>query len=127
MQDRIKELRKALGLTQQKFAEKIGVRRNTVAQYEIGRNQPLEPVVTSICREFHVNEVWLRTGEGEMFKAETRDEELASFFGEVLAKESGDFRQRLLLVMSRLSEEQWALLEQIAQDLAKETQKADPE
>ena len=62
-----------------------------------------------------------------MFKAETRDEELASFFGEVLAKESGDFRQRLLLVMSRLSEEQWALLEQIAQDLAKETQKADPE
>lgn len=117
MTERIKELRKALGLTQQKFADKIGVKQNTVAQYEIGRNPPTDTVVTLICREFDVNEEWLRTGAGPMFVEKTRDEELAEFFGKVLAGDP-DFRRRLLSAMSRLSEEQWAMLEEVAQRLA---------
>ena len=67
MNERIKELRKALNLTQDEFGSKIGVKRNTVAQYEIGRGSPLDSVVFSICREFGVNEDWLRNGIGEMF------------------------------------------------------------
>lgn len=67
MKDRIKEIRKSLGLTQQEFADKTGLKRNSVANYEIGRNNPIDPVIKSICREFGVNEMWLRTGEGEMF------------------------------------------------------------
>lgn len=67
MNERIKELRKRLDMTQQAFAEKIGIKRNTVAQYEIGRNEPIEAIISSICREFNVNEEWLRTGTGEMF------------------------------------------------------------
>lgn len=69
MKDRIRKLRKTLDLTQQEFADKIGVKRNTVAQYETGRNEPTATVLSLICREFNVNEEWLRTGSGEMFKA----------------------------------------------------------
>lgn len=68
MHERIKELRKYLELTQEKFANRIGIKRNTLANYEIGRNDPIDGIVFSICREFNVNEKWLRTGEGEMFE-----------------------------------------------------------
>ena len=64
MKERIKAIRTHYGLTQQEFANKLGLKRNSVANYEIGRNTPLDPIITSICREFNVNEVWLRTGEG---------------------------------------------------------------
>lgn len=122
MNERIKKLRKALGLTQQKFADEIGVKQNTVAQYEIGRNPPTDTVISLICREFRVNEEWLRTGEGEMFIQLSRDEELAAFFGDMLAGEP-DFKQRLLSVLARLSEDEWALLEKMAESLASEMQK----
>lgn len=67
MKDRIKKLRKDLDLTQQEFADKVGVKRNTVAQYESGRNEPTAAVFSLICREFNVREEWLREGSGEMF------------------------------------------------------------
>ena len=67
LNERIKKLRKVLDLTQQEFADKIGVKRNTIATYEIGRNVPLDAVIVLICREFNVSETWLRTGEGDMF------------------------------------------------------------
>lgn len=68
LNDRIRELRKALDLTQQEFADRLGVKRNTIATYEIGRSTPIDAVVSLICRVFDVNEEWLRTGNGEMFK-----------------------------------------------------------
>jgi len=71
--ERIRKLRKTLDLTQQKFGERIGIKGNTVAQYELGRNEPVDAVFSLICREFDVREEWLRTGEGEMFKAEPSD------------------------------------------------------
>ncbi len=67
MNEQIRELRKTLKLTQQGFSDRLGVKRNTVAQWEIGVNNLSDQVVRSICREFNVNETWLRTGEGEMF------------------------------------------------------------
>lgn len=67
MNERIKKLRKHLDLTQQEFADRIGVKRNTIANYEIGRNVPIDSVLSLIVREFHVSEAWLRSGEGEMF------------------------------------------------------------
>lgn len=65
--DRIKELRRELGLNQTDFGSRIGVKQTTVAGYENGTRAPLDTVITSICREFNVSETWLRTGEGEMF------------------------------------------------------------
>lgn len=73
MKERIKKIRKELDLTQQEFSEKIGIKRNTIANYETGRNEPVDSVISLICREFNVNEVWLRTGEGEMFNPEHTD------------------------------------------------------
>lgn len=74
MHERIRKLRRILDLTQEKFAERIGIKRNTVATYESGRNEPVDSVVALICREFHVNEEWLRNGIGEMFTQDSEDE-----------------------------------------------------
>ncbi len=67
MNERIKELRKVLGLTQQQFADKIGIKRTTIATYENGRNTPIDAVISLICLKFNVNETWLREGSGDMF------------------------------------------------------------
>ena len=80
MNERIKKLRKALNLTQQEFADRIGIKRGAIANYEIGRNEPADSVCSLICREFNVNEEWLRSGSGEMFVPEPSDalDELAA-------------------------------------------------
>lgn len=67
MNERIKKLRQTLGLTQSEFAERIGSVQNTITGYETGKRMPSNQVVALVCREFHVREEWLRTGEGEMF------------------------------------------------------------
>lgn len=66
LNDRISKVRKTLGLTQQEFAERIGMKRNSIAAIEIGHNTS-DRTIIAICREFNVEETWLRTGEGEMF------------------------------------------------------------
>lgn len=67
MNTRIRKLRKELDLTQTEFAKAIGLVQNTITSYEKGRLNPSDQTILSICREFNVNETWLRTGEGDMF------------------------------------------------------------
>lgn len=117
MNERIKEVRKARGLSQDEFGRRLGVTRGAVTNIELNKVEPKPLFVDLICREFDVNEEWLRTGAGPMFVEKTRDEELAGLFGKVLAGDP-DFRRRLLSAMSRLTEEQWAMLEEAAQRLA---------
>lgn len=119
MGERIKELRKFLGLTQQEFAKKIGVKRNTIATYEIGRNDPIDAVVILICREFGVSEEWLRTGEGEMIIPVAPDENIAAFVGEVLSNRDDSFKKRFINMLSSLDEEQWELLEHLVKEMTK--------
>lgn len=83
LKERLKKLRKMLGLTQREFGERIGVKPNTIATYEIGRNEPIDAVVSLICREFNVNEVWLRTGKEPMFAEISEDEELTQIFSAI--------------------------------------------
>lgn len=123
MNERIKELRKHLGLTQQEFADKLGVKRGTVANYELIRNEPSNSVVSLICREFNVNETWLRTGEGEMFVQLSRNEEISLFMGSVLTGEKDEFKRRLISALSKLDESQWEALEALALNLADEIEK----
>lgn len=68
MNERIRELRATLGLTQDEFGSKIRVKRNTIASYETGKANPIDAVVFSICNVYNVNEEWLRHGTGEMFE-----------------------------------------------------------
>lgn len=124
MGDRIKKLRRALGLTQKEFGERIGVKPNTIGTYEIGRNEPIDAVIVLICREFDVDEHWLRTGEGDMFLPKTRSDEIAAFVGDILRDDSS-FRQKFISVLAHMTTEEWALLEKKARELAEEIKKAD--
>jgi len=87
LKERLKALRKELHLTQQEFADRVGISRGNIGAYEVGKNAPSDAVISLICREFHVNEEWLRTGNGEMFVKETPDEE---FMRMAKAVASGD-------------------------------------
>lgn len=64
MNERIKALRKRLGLTQQAFADRLKIARGNIGAYEVGKNAPSDAVISLICKEFNVNEIWLRTGKG---------------------------------------------------------------
>lgn len=74
MNERIKEIRKKEGLSQQKFADKLGIARGNIAAYEVGKNAPSDAVVSLICSKFNVNEEWLRSGNGEMRKYSDSDD-----------------------------------------------------
>lgn len=125
MQNRIKELRKCLKLTQTEFGERIGVKGNTITGYETGLRSPSDAVINSICREFNVTEEWLRTGDGDMFVKQSRDVEISNFMGSIM-KGDPTFKRRLISVLARLDESQWELLENMALQLSEEMKKADP-
>lgn len=119
--DRIKALRKSLDLTQQEFGARIGMKRNSIAQVESGRSTS-DQTIFSICREFNVNEEWLRNGTGDMFRKSRRNDEITSFFGDVLASEP-DFRHRFISVLARMTPEEWKILERKITELAGEMKK----
>ena len=122
MSERLKKLRKALDLTQQEFADRLGIKRNTVAQYEIGRNEPIDAVIISICREFDVNEEWLRTGKGDMFLPLDRNADIARLTKLLLNEESDSFKNRFISILANLSVEEWEFLERKAMELAEKKQ-----
>ncbi len=121
---RIRKLRKALDLTQQEFASRIGTSANVLTNYETGRRNPSSSVINNICKEFHVNEDWLRTGAGEMFQELSRDDEIAAFVNDVLRDESYDFRRRFIAALSHLDPAGWAALEQLVEDTARKLDEA---
>lgn len=117
--ERIKKLRKDLDLTQQKFGERLGIKGNTVAQYELGRNEPIDAVLSLICKEFHVNEEWLRTGSGDMFVEQSDDAQIASFIGDILKDEEESFKRRLISGLAALDQNGWDVLEKFLDSIQK--------
>lgn len=115
--ERIKEVRKALELTQTVFAQRIGLKQNSIALIESGKRNISDQAILSICREFNVNESWLRSGEGSMFIELTDEEEIAELVGKILYKESDDFRRRLLYVLAKLDDDELVMLEKITHDI----------
>lgn len=127
MKDRIKQIRKKEGYTQSAFGEKLGVKGNTVTGWETGIRIPSEAIIKSICREFHVNETWLRTGVGEMQAEETHQEKLAAFFSDVLATAPDD-RSAFIAALSDLPPAFWPLVVEQARSITaslKEKEKED--
>ena len=99
MNRRIKELRKNyLGLTLEEFGSKIGVAKSTLSNIEIGRFGITDLMIKSICREYNVNEEWLRNGTGEIFNVPT--DELAGILSELLENPEADF-YNLILTLAR--------------------------
>lgn len=114
---RLQILRKKLKLSQKEFGEKLGVSRDVVSNAELGRVDMKPIFVSHLCSTFNVNEAWLRTGEGEMFLPEDRDNALMAWVGEVLADESDSFRRRYLNVLRSLTPEDWKRMEAYAEAL----------
>lgn len=119
MNERIALVRKSLGLTQEKFAEQVGLSRNFMWMIESGTRVPSDRTISDICREFNVNETWLRTGEGEMFNQITRSEKITSFLTEITEDEGDDFKRRFVEMLAELEPEDWKLLERMAEKLQK--------
>ena len=117
--DRVKIIRKELNLTLEKFGERIGLKKSALSLIESGRNALSDQACTSICREFHVNESWLRTGEGEAFIQTSVEDEIAEMISQIQCDPDASFKRKLLTVLAGLSEEQWSLLADIAERLAR--------
>ena len=125
MNKRIAQVRKYTGLNQLQFAERIGLTKNFVSLLETGNRTPSDRTISDICREFGISEDWLRTGNGNMEKPMSRDQEIATFMGDVMAGETDDFRRRLMAVLAKLDVSEWELLEKMALKLAAESKKED--
>lgn len=119
LSDRIALVVRESGLTTTAFAKKINLSQTSISKLMNGKQNPSDRTIIDIAATFGVNEDWLRTGEGPMRPEKTRAEEIATFLGE-LVDAPPSFKQRLVSVLASLSEDQWELLEDMANKLAAE-------
>ena len=130
---RIKAIRKEIKkngkpISQEEFGYRLGVSRDVIANLERTTNPvaPTEQMLKLICREFNVNETWLRTGEGEMFNALSMDEQLAFYLGTILSEQGDTFKKRLIAALSALDESEWSAVEAFARKLVEQSRDAPP-
>lgn len=119
MNKRIVAIRKALGMTQAEFSATLGTSRVNLSNIEIGRTTPTEMFIKMLCTKYKVDEIWLRTGVGEMFGEASRDEQVAAFFMGAL---SGDdkFKKVFVSALASLDETAWEKLRDFADQLYEE-------
>lgn len=120
---RIADIIKSLEIKKVHFAERLKIDQSYVTQLTNGRRNPSERLISDICREFGVDENWLRTGKGEMFVPITRSQEIADFVGKLLKGEEDTFKRRFIAMLARLDENDWKVLEQKALELAEGSKK----
>lgn len=121
--ERIEILRKDLSMSRRAFGERLGVSESVIVNIEydrLKRPEQKESLYKLICKEFNVNEEWLRTGEGEMFVTLNRTQQIAQLTADLFKGEKDSFKERLLLALAKLDENEWKVLEKIAEDLTKE-------
>lgn len=114
MNERIKELRKLLGLSQEEFGKKLGVTRGAITNIELNKTEPKPLFVDLICEVFGINKEWIEEGRGNTFKDLTLEEEIADFVGDLLKDRSDSFKKRYIGMLSKLDESGWEALEQVA-------------
>lgn len=112
MNDRIKELRKAMNLSQEKFGELLGITKSGVSDIESGRRKVTDQHVIMLANN-GVNEEWLRTGKGSMFIPKSKDEEIAEMFADIQKAGEDSFRHRLVSALARLDDDGWDKLEEL--------------
>ena len=121
MNERVKQLREALGLSQEALGARVGVTRGSISRLESGTNNVTPAMIISLCREFNVNEEWLRNGTGEMFNTLSQDEELAYIVGQALPQ-ADDFVKSTFIALGRLSQEftaeEWQVVKKFVDALA---------
>ncbi len=122
MFERIKLLRtEQLHMTQTEFGEALGVKRDVINNIENNRlknPEKQEPIYRLMCEKFNVSEEWLRTGKGEMFIPLTRDQLITDFAADLIM-EDNTFKKRLVEALAKLDENEWEVLEKLAESLIK--------
>ena len=121
---RVKEVLKRSKLTQAEFASRISISQQYLSQICNGKKIPSDRTISDICREFNVNEIWLRTGEGEPFEAESRDEEIMRFAAQTI-KGSNEFRKAMVSMLAQLDAEDWEALAKIYAKVAADIKKSE--
>lgn len=128
---RIKEIRKSTGNTQQSFGEALGLKRNTIATYEIGQVQPSERTISDICRLFNVSELWLREGQGEMFLPIDENQQLEEVLVKMKMEKDNSFADMVAATLKayyKLSEDnKKAVNEWVAGTISELTKKDTPD
>lgn len=110
MKERVKAVRKNLKMTQQAFADELHVARNYITLIETGSSPVTDKFLYNVCSTFHVNEEWLRTGEGEMFKTLDRESEVARIADIMLREIEPSVKNTLIRMVADASEDQLQLL-----------------
>lgn len=110
MNSRIAAIRKDNNLSQQEFANRLGLSKNFISLLETGNREPSDRTVADICREFKVNEEWLIHGTGEKYADISREESIAALVDSFLSASPDSFKSRFVSMLSRLTEEQWDVL-----------------
>lgn len=125
--ERIREARLSLPAktSLEKFADRIGITKGSLSLIENGKNQPSDQTIRSICREFNINEAWLRDGIGDMKSAASRSEEMATAVKRMFADRPESFQTALITTLLRFDPDgpEWALLERIYESVAEEKEK----
>lgn len=101
LNERVKQLRKILGLTLEKFGERVGVTKVSISKIENSKSNVSEQMFKSICREFQVSEEWLRNGTGEMFVTHDIDDEFAMIAGEIMVSDEESFKTAIIEAWKR--------------------------
>ena len=118
MDERIKQIRKAVGLTQGEFAERIGLSRNYIAMIEIGQRKPSERTIADICRVFGVSKLWLDTGEGEMYVKRSLNQELDMMVTTLMNDADESFKKRFVAALLQVPPEGWDAIEEFVNKLS---------
>lgn len=117
LNERIKKVRTDKGLTQEEFAKKLEIKRNTVATYEMGRSVPSGAVLSLISTKFAVNMEWLTDGVGEPYKKRTKTQEIGNFVNELMTETDDSFKKRFVHALSKLDERDWETIAKIIEEL----------
>lgn len=122
---RVKAVRKELGMTLDAFGKRVGVTKTAISNIENGARCLTDQMLLSICREFGVNETWLRTGAGEPFMPPSRSEEMGRLVKSLMADKPEAFRSRLITALLRFDADgpEWQLLENIYNSVAAAAEK----
>ena len=104
MHNRIKEVRKKAGLTQQEFADRLGISRSNIGNYESGSRAPIDAAIKLICSKFAVNESWLRSGEGDPYIQLSRQAEIARIITQ--AMRASPQREALICALANATDQQ---------------------
>lgn len=112
--ERVKELRKSMNLTLEKFGNSLGVGKSAIFKIESGENNLTDQMIKLMVKEFGVNENWLRTGDGEMFPEYTRADAIAKLADDIMTEVPDSFKSRLVTALAQMTDDQWKLLEDIA-------------